>query len=209
LPGMSVLAEGQWDRRLLGYVEILLPLFAIIGCFSIIIYAMKKKKYVRRVAICLITGFIAVASLQSIVSLYPSPFVSDGNNQITHMNLTGTKWFLEKKDINVGSRYILSNLANYATGVIGYKEASDRGDIHAYENYLPDHFGYPASSTLGTDFPADKYAAITKLDRTVYSTVWESVGRFNDADFERLESDTSVSKLYSNSEMDIYYVRAQ
>lgn len=52
----------------------------------------------------------------------------------------------------------------------------------------------------------DKYAVITRFDRILYSTVWQTVGRFNSADFEKLEQDQIVAKLYSNSEMDVYFI---
>jgi hypothetical protein len=209
MPGTSAFAGGQWDRRLLGYVEVLLPLFAAIGCSSLFIYKIQKIAHYRGIIIRIIIILMLFCSLQSIASIYPSPFINDASSQITLMDMTGTKWFLEKKDINVGSTYIMSHLDNFAAGIIGYEESIERTDLHAYGNLLPDNFGYPLSPTLGTYFSMDKYAVITKLDRIIYSTVWKSVGRFSDTDFERLESDTAVSKLYANNEMDIFYVKAR
>jgi hypothetical protein len=69
-----------------------------------------------------------------------------------------------------------------------------------------DHFGYANKTSLGSQYADNKYAAITRFDRVIYSTVWKEVGRFNDSDFEKLEQDFTVNKLYANGETDVYYV---
>ena len=39
-------------------------------------------------------------------------------------------------------------------------------------------------------------------------SMWDTVGRFNKDDFEKLEQDLTVNKLYSNGECDVWYIRA-
>jgi hypothetical protein len=203
LPGMTSLGNGQWDRRFLGYVEILIPLFSAVG-----LYTLFKTSHSRKLVYSCGTFLVLISSVLSIASLYNSPYISQPNDQITLMDMTGARWFIDKKDIAIGSSYIISPISNFAEGIIGSTATNQRIDISKNITQLPDHFGYSAYNNLGMQFSKDTYAVITIYDRTIYSTVWKQVGRFNNSDFAKLEEDSTVNKIYANNEMDIYYINA-
>ena len=119
--------------------------------------------------------------------------------------MSGMAWFIEEKDRDISNIHIMSPVERFADGIIGKTASSERRDLES-KSQFPDHFAYDQYDTLGEQYAGDRYAVITRFDRVLYTTVWEVVGRFNDDDFENLENDPTVCKLYSNGELDVYLI---
>jgi hypothetical protein len=204
LPGMQV-GAGQLDRRFLAYFEILLPIFA-----AFTFYIILQKVNFRDLVNSSILFILIFTSALSIASLFPSTFVEQPNNQVTTMDMTGMKWSIEKKDYRIGYVFVSLPPYRFSDAIIGYDVTHrQRLDISdSYKKQVPDHFGYSQYYTLGTQYPKDYYLTMTRADRTIYTTVWKDVGRFDNTDFDKLERDFTVNKLYSNSEMDVYYIKS-
>lgn len=196
-PGSTALA----GERILVYAEILTPQFA-----AFTLYRLFRKFYFNYLSYTSIICLVILVSSLSVVPLFFSPYIIQPNLQITHMDISGIAWFIDKKDRKIECANTLSNPARIMQGIIGYVDASKRSDINRYIPQIPDHFGYHEYSTLGDQYPQDKYVTIAQIDRMAYLTVWRQVGRFNEVDFERLENDPTVKKLYSNNELNVYYV---
>jgi hypothetical protein len=193
---------GQLDRRFLGYFEILLPIFA-----AFTFYIMLQKVNFRKLVNSSILFILISTSALSIASLFPSTFVEQPNLQVTTMDMTGMKWFIEKKDYGIRCVFISLPPSRFSDVIIGYDVTHrQRLDITDSGEPVSDHFGYSQYYSLGTQYPKDNYLTMTRTDRTVYTTVWKNVGRFDNTDFDKLERDFTVNKLYSNSEMDVYYI---
>jgi hypothetical protein len=47
---------------------------------------------------------------------------------------------------------------------------------------------------------------VTKKDMIIYNTVWKTIGRFDYNDFVNLDNDSTVNKLYDNSEFKMYFL---
>jgi len=196
-PGSTAFAGG----RILFYVEVFTPIFA-----AITLYELFRRFNFNYLSYTGIICLVILTSALSMASLYYSPYIIQPNLQITQMNMSGIMWFVEKKDRKIECANTLSNPSRLTQGILGSVEASQRKDINKYLPQVPDHFGYYEYSTLGDQYSQDKYITIAQMDRVVYITVWRQVGRFNEADFERLEGDPTVNGLYSNGELDVYYV---
>jgi hypothetical protein len=72
---------------------------------------------------------------------------------------------------------------------------------------IPDHFNYTSILYLGDYYEDPVYVVIGKYIRIVYPNLipdYPERWRFNQTDFFMLENDRSVSKIYSNREIDIY-----
>lgn len=158
----------------------------------------------RRSLAHLCVALILIASLLSIISLYPSPYVMQPNREITSMDMAGMDWILDYRDQDTGFVCINSPPNRYADAILG-REQSSRTMKWRYP-VIPDHFGYDQYPSLGYSYAENQYAALTKMDRVMYSTVWESVGRFDDSDFQRLNADRSVNRIYDNGETEVYYI---
>lgn len=201
LPGIGTLGQGQWDRRFLGYVDILLPVFSAVALSTLLF-----RRSSRTLALLTFGCLIGLSSIISIFSVYASPYISQPNNQITLKDMIGTKWFIDEKDMSLGNIFIMSPPVSFAEGIIGFTSADERSDL--FGSQAADHFGYNGRNKLGAEYPRDAYLTLTAYDRTIYNTVWKEVGRFNNADFEKLGNDSTVSEIYSNQGMDFYYVRS-
>ncbi|WP_048065327.1 hypothetical protein [Methanosarcina acetivorans] len=151
--------------------------------------------------ICLI--IILMASIISIFSLYPSPYVIMPNNEITKMDMSGAEWLISYYNPSIGTTQIMSPVYRFANGILGIVNSTQ---FKHREPQVPDHFNYTHSIYLGESFATDKYFMVTMFDRVVYVSVWKVVDRFNDEDFEKLNTDLSVDKIYSNRETNIYYI---
>lgn len=75
----------------------------------------------------------------------------------------------------------------------------------------PYHFNYTESPTLGTSYTTDRYLILHALDKVLYEKVYPELRefRFVPSDFEKLERDPSVAKLYSNGGLDVYFIYAR
>ncbi|MCO5383610.1 MAG: hypothetical protein NHB15_17305 [Methanosarcina barkeri] len=199
-PGLATIEAG----RIMSFIMVFTPIF--VG-FSL--YELYSNVHFKHLMIGGIICIILLTSFFTIFSLYSSPYIMTPNDQVTQMDLAGMTWYIGEKNITVKSVNIMTPPGRFAMGIIGISEARKRADLD-YGRYtsikIPDHFDYIKNSSLGESYGENKYAVITKYDRILYTTIWKSVGRFNDSDFEKLEHDSTVSKLYSNGELDVYFI---
>ena len=76
---------------------------------------------------------------------------------------------------------------------------------------VPHRFGHTEHPTLGKWYANDTYLVLNKHDMLLYVEVFPEIAefRFCPADFEKLEQDPGVAKLYSNGGLDIYFIHAR
>ncbi|MBN1600771.1 MAG: hypothetical protein JW915_04135 [Chitinispirillaceae bacterium] len=220
MPGTKVLAGGQWDRRILSYITMLLPVFAAILLNRIILsekppvyvsYLMSYKEILLKQALRFTGGTILIvllifSCLLSIQSLYPSPFMSQPNTQITTTDLKGTEWLLDNVDTESGVDFIASPPENFAMAIIGFDDSYGKTGFGRYTDPVIDNFGYTAQLVIGSRFTASRYLVVTDYDKIAYTSIWKEVGRFNENDFNVIENDPIVCRVYSNSGMNVYYI---
>ena len=198
IPGL----ENIGSHRLLAYLVIFTPIF--VG-FSFQHFLSKKRNYITA-SLCIV--IIMTASVISILSLYPSPYVIRPNLEVTEMDMHGFEWFVNYKSRDIGCTHIMSPPFRFADAILGNSEEDKRTDIGHRAPQIPDHFYYTVRDRLGESHKKDRYAAITQMDKVIYDTVWEMVGRFDKDDFKKLGNDKTVDKLYCNGECDVWYVHA-
>jgi len=150
-------------------------------------------------------GLLVLVLILAFLGHFPSPWIIRPNEQTTSTSMTGMTWFLDEKVPETETVYIASTPKRFAEVILGATPTHVRTDV-TYDTQFPDHFGYGNYTTVGERFGADMYATIHQYDKVVYQTVWQSVGRFNDADFERLEEDPTTARIYSNGGMDCLYI---
>ncbi len=201
LAGLLGLVSIAADRMLY-FITIFASELAAVAVMWIV---AKPKRWPLNYLLALV--LLAVPSALSLRALYQSPYALQRNLQITERDMTGMQWFIADKDIRLVSLTVLTSPSNFFTAILGNAEAEARKHVDNSDVQLPDHLGYDKGLRLGENFPADAYAIVTEEDRITYSTVWKIVDRYRESDFAKLETDNTVSKLYSNGEMDLLYVR--
>ena len=158
-----------------------------------VLYELFKNKK-RAVAITAVAIIIALTFSVSLFSVYHSPWTFSPSWHITNMDMEGSEWFSAHKN----STLEFDGMGNpLVVGKIGL---------------IPAHFNYSSHKTLGESLAQDCSAIVNKhcksvnADHMVAKTRINMVSgwRFDEEDFDRLECDPSVAKLYSKGEFDTF-----
>ncbi len=195
VPGLRALAT----ERILRYANIICAVLVAFGIYEL----LHVRKLFRVVALALIILLLIPSSLVSRGILKHDP--RRPSSQVTLMDMAGMAWYIQEKDTAIGCIHVMSPPFRFADVILGNVEADKRYDIK-YAEQFTDHFAYNEYDSLGEQYKEDNYTAITIKDRLLYETVWKQVGRYSYSDFEKIEDDPTVDSLYSNGELDVYYI---
>jgi hypothetical protein len=143
----------------------------------------------------------------SIFSFYPSPITKRPNHPVVQHELIGMKWFYEYKDRAILTDYVRLNTRNLVLPLYGVKEVAERRDMLYYRygevTIAPDHFSY-----LHGEGGNDTYLVISLYDKLFYTKIYPELEEFSETDFEKLNRDPFIDRLYSNGEFEVYKIRA-
>jgi hypothetical protein len=159
-----------------------------------------------------ITAIVVMVTILGIFNVHYSPFIKSANQQISHYDVSGMDWFLQHQN---GENLIdQQRVMQYTlSAIILGNEATPRrirwGTSEEYQT--PDHFGYDQHDMYGQSYQEDRYFLNDKFSRELLPAVFpkfEPYWRWNNSDWNRLERDPSVFKVYQNGEFEVFYVRA-
>jgi hypothetical protein len=165
-----------------------------------VLYELFKNKK-RSVAITAVIMILTLTFSVSVFSVYHSPWIFTKSEQITKMDVKGSEWLSEHRD----STLALGEMSNPCSLMIMGKK---------FRMGIPEHFGYSYHETLGESLALDSYVVIDKRCKMLNADPMIAKTRinigsgwgFDGEDFDKLEHDPSVAKLYSNGEFDTFYV---
>lgn len=191
--------------RLEIYVIILSTLFVGYVLFEYIRSGSGLKREIC-VALLLVVLFV-VAGL----NFYPSPYVLSANWQITRTEVKGMDLLLHSKDKSPITS--LSIAPSRYADVLLTKDERSKMKISwkiPEELKIPFHFGYDENVSLGDNYDENIYMVLTYRDRILYKEVFPEVEhlRFTDDDFNKLNVDNSLTKIYENGGFDSYYINS-
>jgi hypothetical protein len=196
LPALRLLGAD----RMLVYIEI-----ACIPFVAFALWETARRTRCNRLGKVGMYGLVILALVLNFCGHYSSPYVIRPSAQVTHRDMAGMTWYLEEKDPLVPALYVMTAPERFSQGIMGIQANNLRLDV-SLDWQLETHFGYDNFTTIGEQYDGDRYVNVNRPDRVVYQTVWRDLGRFNDADFERLEQDPTGDRIYSNGEMDVLFV---
>ena len=161
-----------------------------------------------------ITVIITIVCMLTILTLYPSPWISGPNQALTYGDKNGIDWILEYRNAEIpivreeGSIYKYSNYYYESTN------ARNCQNLIEYNLIIPSHFGYMTNRTIGDSFAylPDKevYMITTEMMKLTPDAVpvdrRNRVKSFTDADFIRLKNDPSVNLVYSSNEFGVWNI---
>lgn len=159
------------------------------------------------VSLSLITVLL-ILSVLVVFSVFPTLTATQHNHQVTEMEIDGMEWMLENRNVDIPmdvhrfNQYRFEHLHN---GTLNET-------VRQYNTRPPDHFGYDSSDAIGESYEQDSYLVINRLGEETYPKQfpgYEEYWRFTPADFDQLEQDRSVSRIYDNGEVRTYYVTTQ
>ena len=169
----------------------------------------------KQLVIPLVICLILFSAVFSIFNKYQSPYVHQPNGQCTHMEIAGANWTLNYRDpLSAKVTNIGRGLRRYAIAINGqvWYHNSPVPIDPTYPNppvLILDHFGYQQYKTIGESVDESAYLLLTQMDRVLYEEIWKPPipTRWSREDFDKLEQDPTVDKLYSNGEFDVWYIR--
>ena len=151
----------------------------------------------------------------STFNIFFSPITRSANHQVTQMEMNGMEWLLDYSDEEILIDDLSFEQYRFTYALMGPNAAKGVKNIRSWSavHHPPRHFNYTQNRMLGQSYQEDRYLVITKLCRESahrifpeYSDKWS----FNPNDFNNLDGhDPSVSRVYANNEVDIFYVRSQ
>jgi hypothetical protein len=203
IPGAGAISA----QRLLVYIDV-----ACIPLVAFALWELSSRAKLRQMAWCAASGLIIMAAVLNVAAHYASPYIIRPGEHITQADIDGMTWYLEEKDPLVYAIYIASPTNRFAERILGMTTTDSREDVKHINFQFRDHFGYFNSdgsdnyTTVGEQYGADIYGSINKYDKMAYQTVWLDLDRFNDSDFERLEQDPTVDRIYSNGATDCVFI---
>jgi hypothetical protein len=169
-------------------------------------YLLKPKLYVSLVLLILI-----LVSISGVLRFYPSSYVLVPNSYITQTEIEGMEWCFDNKDNNIGITSLCIPVQRFVDFLVPPEREPFRyTPIKSSEVRPPWHFGYAENTTLGESYTGDNYMVLSEMDRTIYKEVFPKMAelRFCSSDFEKLEHDPSVDKLYNNGGLDVWYIHS-
>lgn len=143
----------------------------------------------------------------SVLGAHHSPLTMRTNQQVTDMELDGAGWHLKYASGDLPHAEYGINLYRFEDALVGFQSNNVTKD----PDPPPDHFGYADGGTFGAQYNESHYLVITSAGRQFYPEVWpdyRQFWRYTAGDFDRLETDPTVSQVYSNGGYDTYLVNA-
>jgi hypothetical protein len=164
------------------------PVFAAFALYEI--FAKWK-----RARVLAVTAILLLASVIGGAAVYHSPYVLQASWHITEQDIHGVRWVISRAADQV-QRLDYANL--------------DVPFMFVGRVRLPDHFGYHEQQTLGRSLGRDALLLLTERSKMTSSDPVLQQLRLSDpkiklvaTDFQRVERDPTVSRLYSSGEFEV------
>jgi len=217
----KTLLLGDYTRIIGIIVYCALPVFVGFALYRLSIKNQtKQKNVIMKCKFIFVLCIILIPSIIGIFNIYPSPYTLQANRQVTNMEINGMKWYYEHKDPTIMDKHIRMDFA-FLIAILG----GSHGRTDIYPHYrgtvdtlvkkssfpiglIPDHFNYLNYSMFGNSLIKDIYMPISKYDRIFYTEIYPQLKAFTPSDFEKLNHDPTVARLYSNGELKVYFVHA-
>ncbi len=216
----TILFIGIW--RLISVLCIITPICVsyIISEFILDRINIKTNDFKQKAGVIFTILLIMISSIGATFSLYPSPWIYQMNQQVSHMEINGMEWYYSHKNIEILDLNIRESFrfADFIFGVHGRKSRADiqvaeRADTNPkYElpkNLITAHFNYLNYSMYGHSLIADYYIPLHRYDEIFYTEIYPQLAIFNASDFEQFGRDPTIDKIYNSGDLQINYVHSR
>ena len=201
---------GETYSRIIFYIPIVSIMLASLTLYQIILRSRHRK-----LVIVLVACLILISATFSVFNKYSSTHIHQPNAQATYMEIEGTKWIVNYRDLSTKITHIggasLYRFGVAEHGVYWFHTSKVPLDpsFPIPPVRIPDHFGYQYYENIGQSVAENTYLALTKLDWILYEEIWKPPvpTRWGKEDFDELEHDPTADKLYSNGEFDVWYIQ--
>ncbi|MGE5474327.1 MAG: hypothetical protein ACM3UU_08920 [Ignavibacteriales bacterium] len=171
----------------------------------------KKNSFIPLIIIAFLVGIF----IHGILIVYPSPYILEMSQQTTKSEFNGMNWLLDNRNVDI--RITGGTAAPYRFVDMLSPSEIERQKITRL--IIPDeikpslnHFGYNSTnSLLSIYYKEDVYFPILDRDKSIYVDIFPEMAktRWASDDFERINTDISVNKIYSNKGLIVYYINSR
>ncbi|MBF8264137.1 MAG: hypothetical protein HW384_1, partial [Dehalococcoidia bacterium] len=189
-------------------VELIFPVFGAMALLGIFKNKLKSPLNRRRVMMFCLISLILIAPIvnEVLFAIHLTPLRSWPGEQVTRQEYAGLGWFFSKRDNSIGIKEIGIRHFRFASLFPG---AIASGWYLSPELEVKDHFGYDYLLRTGDDYERDSYILTSEYDWQVQMVLFNRLHRFTPEDFNKIDNDSSVMKIYTASrEMEVRYVKA-
>lgn len=166
----------------------------------------RKKGNKFKLYVIILTFILLIATLIGVFNVFISPHIKIASLQSTEMDYSGTIWLINYKisnEVLVGDE-LFDHYSNY---IFGFDYNKPKNTIRSYPGIqLLPNLGYNQSKNLADAYDSELYLLINGRVKAYKSQLWPDVGLFTLYDLNRLSTDETVLKLFSNGELDIWRV---
>ena len=199
--------------RMVIYIDIITTMFVGFILYEIIDKSRNtNRKIISKFACGLVIILLVGVSLSGMMKLYPSPYILKTSYQTTQSEIEGMDWTLNNRNIDINISRLSIVTKRFAYLLLTPEEARAQNFTYKSKAPIPPfHFGYDNNSFLSNSYEKDIYLVLAERDKTIYTDVFPDMAelRWTSTDFEKLEYDLSVNKLYSNDGFDLWYINTK
>lgn len=185
---------------------VLSPIFILFFMNKIISY--NKKKVSDFIKFGLIMTSLIIILIPSIFSLFYSPLMRYPNQQTTHAEYSGMETIFVIRNDNITIEEQGLSQDRFYDAIYG--RDTNRTNIFYGNNVIPiDHFGYNYSSNYQTRDGKTSYFIINDIGYNYYSYIYPEFiqnARYNVTDYSQIKEDSTVNNVYSNGNIDLYFI---
>lgn len=187
----------------------------IIVAYTITIVVNIYNEYLTKIKKLFLITFILILLLSLIYfvtfGFHLSPIIKKSHQQVMESNSFTTQHYFEHRDSSIpvidhGISLMRFNHFLYGKTTTPYQFTPIPLD------QIPNHYGYTESNNFGSHYDQDHYFFLTKEFVGFYPNMFPEFPdkwRYTDKDFQMLEFDSSVNKVYSNKFSYISYINSR
>lgn len=200
---------GFGPFRFLVYITLITtPFVGFYLTTTMIKFKQKKKLFFPFI----ITLFIVGIFVNGILTVYPSPYVFEMSQQTTKNEFIGMNWLFGHRNTDIQITGI-SAAPHRFNKLLPPSEIKRQNipDWNIPNSIKPpsNHFGYNSTnSEISTYYTHDVYFPILDKDKSIYVDIFPEMAkiRWTLEDFEKLNEDVTVSKIYSSKSFELLYI---
>lgn len=173
--------------------------------FLFVVTSYKPENY-KKILLFIIFIVITIEFFLGIMTFYPSSYTHLMNPQTSHAEETGYEWYFKTQNDHSIPTGITAAPGRAAEFIIPAEQILN----NTYPLYLegdrqpPKHFGYTNNYSLGESYKNEKGIIILKRDKLRFSEILPEMSKtqWNLNDFNRLENDRSINRIYVNGDFE-------
>jgi len=161
------------------------------------------------IAVAMATLLLSGPMLIAVGNFYKSPWVLQNNNYIVESDIEGMDWYFSNKNRETETTVLWRGIDRYGLLLLSEEEQERRKvelnlNESASEYRVPENFG--GKGRLYNQTGRTYYLESTS-ERLLVVSVYDGWDIFTRVDFERLQYDSSVNRIYTNSNQKVSLVR--